>query len=253
MTGSQLIDAYLGEVAAALPGPARVRNDIVAELRSGLFDAADAHGCAGLPPALAAEAAIREFGDPGQIAAGFRPELAARQARHLAFTLIATGPLIGLLWAAAARASHIGIRSAPPWHWAGVPPASPVVFPLAGAAFVITVWTALFTVAATGRLTRWLPVQHRQHHGSRCRIRRGGRRHGHIRPSRQRAHQRASPACPGTRRRRGTGQPDPVHPRQTRRPPLPVVPREARLSPMSGGRPRASPRGTSYSRTSVAR
>jgi hypothetical protein len=161
MTGNQLIDAYLGEVAAALPGPARVRNDIVAELRSGLFDAADAHGCAGLPPALAAEAAIREFGDPGQIAAGFRPELAARQARHLAFTLIATGPLIGLLWAAAARASHIGIRSAPPWHWAGVPPASPVVFPLAGAAFVITVWTALFTVAATGRLTRWLPVQPR--------------------------------------------------------------------------------------------
>jgi HAAS len=161
MTGSPLIDAYLGEVAAALPGPARLRNDIVAELRSGLLDAADAHGSAGLPPAPAAEAAIREFGSPGQIAAGFRPELAARQARLLAFTLIATGPLIGLLWAAAARASHIGIRPAPPWHWAGVPPASPAVFPAVGAAFVITVWTALFTVAATGRLTRWLPIQPR--------------------------------------------------------------------------------------------
>jgi hypothetical protein len=32
-----------------------------------------------------------------------------------------------------------------------------VAFPLAAAAIAITVWTALFTVAATGRLARWLP------------------------------------------------------------------------------------------------
>ncbi|HUY48606.1 MAG TPA: permease prefix domain 1-containing protein [Streptosporangiaceae bacterium] len=157
MTGSQQIDAYLSEVAAALPGPARTRRDIVAELRSGLLDAADAHRSTGLQPAPVAEAAIREFGDPRQVAAGFRPELAACQARRLAVTLLATGPLIGLLWAAAAVASHIGIRHAPPWQWAGVPPTSLIAFPLAAAAFLITVWTALFTIAATGRLARWLP------------------------------------------------------------------------------------------------
>ena len=155
--GGPLIEDYLGQVAAALPGPARARHDILAELRSGLQDAADAHHSAGLPAARAAEAAIGEFGDPGQVAAGFRSELALSQARRLALTLVATGPLIGLLWAAAARDSHLGISHAPPWHWAGAPPGSPAMFPLAGAALLVTVWAALVTVAATGRLTRWLP------------------------------------------------------------------------------------------------
>lgn len=161
MTGSPLIDTYLGEVAAALPGPARARRDIIAELRSGLLDAADAHRAADLPADQAAEAAVGEFGDPRQIAAAFRPELAARQARRVTVTLITTGPLIGLLWATAASASHIGIRHAPPWQWASAPPASPVAFPLAAAAFLIVVWTALFTMAATGPLTRWFPASAR--------------------------------------------------------------------------------------------
>src|SRR5690242_19946433 len=39
MTGGRRIDGYLSEVAAALPGPARARDDIIAELRSGLLDA----------------------------------------------------------------------------------------------------------------------------------------------------------------------------------------------------------------------
>jgi Epoxide hydrolase N terminus/HAAS len=97
MTSGQVIDAYLGEVAAALTGPPRARADIVAELRSGLLDAADAHRSAGLAAAPAAEAAIGEFGDPRQVAAAFRPELTLTQARRLALTLVATGPLIGLL------------------------------------------------------------------------------------------------------------------------------------------------------------
>lgn len=153
----ELVNGYLGEIAARLPGPARVRAGIIAELRGGLLDAADAHRDAGLPADGAADAAIREFGDPGLVAGAFRPGLATRQARRLALTLLATGPLIGLLWAATAVASHVGIRNAPPWQWAGAPPGSLVVFPLAAAAFAVAVWTAVFTVAATGRLTRWLP------------------------------------------------------------------------------------------------
>jgi hypothetical protein len=50
---------------------------IVAELRSGLLNAADAHRSAGLPPTQAALAEIREFGDPAQVAGGFRAEIAA--------------------------------------------------------------------------------------------------------------------------------------------------------------------------------
>jgi hypothetical protein len=161
MTGSPRIEAYLSEVAAALPGPARARDDIVAELRGGLLDAADGYRAAGHPPGEAAAAAAAEFGDPGQVAAAFSPELAARQARRLVLTLITTGPLIGLLWAAAATASHVGIRHAPPWQWRGMPPASLIAVPMFGAVLLTLACAALFTLAATGRLTRWLPTRPR--------------------------------------------------------------------------------------------
>jgi hypothetical protein len=153
----QAVESYLADVAARLTGPGRSHAGIVAELRAGLLDAIDTYRSAGLPPAEAAAAALTEFGDPRQVAAAFRPELAARSARRTALTLAATGPMIGLLWTAAAEASHIGVRHAPPWQWASAPPGSLVAFPLVAAALAVTVWAALFTVAATGRLTRWLP------------------------------------------------------------------------------------------------
>lgn len=157
MKASPAIDAYLRNVAGSMPGPARARRDIMAELRSGLLDATDAHRSAGLSADAATEAAITEFGDPRQVADAFRPHLATKQARRVALTLIPTGPLIGLLWALAAAASHIAIRQAPPWQWAGAPPGSPEAFPLALAAVMIAIWAGLISIAAAGPLTRWLP------------------------------------------------------------------------------------------------
>jgi hypothetical protein len=154
--GHQLVEDYLAEVGARLPGPGRERAGIIAELRGGLLDAVDAYRDGGLSAPDAAAAAIGEFGDPGRIAAAFGPGLALSQARRVALTLLVTGPLVGLLWGTAATASHIGSRHVPPWHWVGALPGSLMVFPLA-AAIAIAVWTALFTVAATGRATRWLP------------------------------------------------------------------------------------------------
>ena len=161
MTDSPPIDAYLRQVSATMPGPAHARRDILAELRSGLLDAVDVHRSAGLPADAAAEAAITEFGDPRQVTDAFRPHLAMVHARRVALTLLATGPLVGLLWTAAALASHIAIRNAPPWQWASAPPLSPAVFPAIGAALLIVVWSALATVAATGKLARWLPASPR--------------------------------------------------------------------------------------------
>jgi hypothetical protein len=165
----QLVEDYLAAVGARLPGPGRERAGIIAELRGGLLDAADAHRDAGLAALGAADAAdadadadadaaaaIGEFGDPGRIAAAFGPGLALSQARRVALTLLVTGPLVGLLWGTAATAGHIGSRHVPPWQWVGALPGSLMVFPLA-AAITIAVWTALFTIAATGRATRWLP------------------------------------------------------------------------------------------------
>ena len=161
MTSDSAVGDYLRALAASLPGPARARSDVLAELHAGLLDAIDTHRSAGLTADAATNAAIAEFGDPRQVADAFRPHLAMTQARRVALALVATGPPIGLLWITAALASHIAIRHGPPWQWPGAPPLSPAIFPVIGAALMITVWSALATVAATGRLSRWLPASAR--------------------------------------------------------------------------------------------
>jgi hypothetical protein len=157
MSAGRTVPSYLDEISARLPGSGRVRAGIVAELHAGLLDAIDACQAAGLVPDQAAAAAMREFGDPADIAAAFGPELGARHARSTALTLVTTGPVIGLLWTVAGLASHLGIHGTAPWDWAGAPPGAPVFFPLAVVILAVTVWAALLAVAATGRLTRWLP------------------------------------------------------------------------------------------------
>ena len=160
--GDVPVDGYLAEVTARLPGPARARAGIVAELRSGLLDATDAHRSAGLPPAEAALAAIAEFGDPAQVSAGFRAEIAASQARRAAIALLVTGPLVGLLWIATAAASHLRAGPVLGGHWAAPFPGMGVGIYLVAAAAGVTAWGALAGIAATGRLTRWLPTRPRQ-------------------------------------------------------------------------------------------
>jgi hypothetical protein len=156
------VESYLAEVTARLPGPARAHADIVAELRSGLVDATHAHRSAGLPPSQAALAAIREFGDPAQVATGFRAEIAASQARRAAVTLLVTGPLVGLLWIATAAASHLRIGLTLPWQWTSQPPGLGVGIYLVAAAAGITAWAAMLSIASTGQLTRWLPTRPRR-------------------------------------------------------------------------------------------
>jgi Transcriptional regulator PadR-like family len=127
------------------------------ELRSGLMDAADARQSAGLARCAAEQAAVSEFGDPGQVARGFRQELAACQARRVATALLASGPVTGLLWIATARASHLTIRLAPPWQEGGLPAGLPAGIMLVAAAVAVTACAAVLGIATTGRLTRWLP------------------------------------------------------------------------------------------------
>jgi hypothetical protein len=107
-------------------------------------------------------AAISEFGDPGQVADGFRAELAARTARRVSMSLVTAGPLVGLLWMAAALASQLGMRLAPPWRWPDLSPALSLGSHLVVVVIVAAAWAALAAVAATGRLTRWLPARPRR-------------------------------------------------------------------------------------------
>lgn len=156
------IERYLAEIAVRLPGPRRARAGVVAELRSGLMDAADAHLSAGLPAGQAEQAAVAEFGDPARIARGFRGELAARQARCVAAAVLASGPVTGLLWLAAARASHLTIGLGMPSQHGGVPLGLRGGIPLLAAAVAITACAALLGIFTTGRLSRWLPYRPRR-------------------------------------------------------------------------------------------
>jgi HAAS len=152
------VERYLTEVSARLPGSPRANSGIVAELRSGLADATDAHCAAGLTAPEAAAAAIDEFGDPADVADGFRAEIAAGLARRCAVAVLVTGPLVGVLWLVTAVASHL----TPHLQWADLPPGLQVGVPLVGIAAGVTACGALFGIAATGRLTRWLPALPRQ-------------------------------------------------------------------------------------------
>jgi len=161
MTRDPAVEAYLRAAADHMPGPRLARADILAELRSGLLDAIDAKRAAGLPEQAATEAAITEFGNPREVASGFRPHLAMIQARRTALAIAATGPLVGSLWAAAALASHIRLRHAPPWEWPGAPPLSAAAFPAIAATLLILIMSTVIAIATTGTLSRWLPASPR--------------------------------------------------------------------------------------------
>jgi hypothetical protein len=134
----------------------------VAELRSGLLDATDSYEETGLPPAEAVQAAIREFGDPGLVADGFRTEIAASHARRVAMVLLVSGPLVGLLWLATAVSSHPAVRVAAFWHWTTLPAGLGAGIQLVAVAVAVTASAGALGIASTGRLSRWLPAAPRR-------------------------------------------------------------------------------------------
>ena len=139
----EVVDAYLAGVGRLLPGPRRLSAAVLAEMREDLLDATSDRATVAATPVQAAYEAVRDFGDAPAIAAALRPELAARQARRCGLALLATGPVVGACWLAAALAAHHGASLR--WLLLLV---APVIAVGAGA-------TGL-TVATTGPLTRWL-------------------------------------------------------------------------------------------------
>jgi hypothetical protein len=157
----RLLEGWLAAVAAHLPGLTRTRQAIVAELRDGLLEAVDLHQTRGLAPVPAAQATLAEFGDPSQVAQAFAPELAVVHARRVALTLARTGPLLGVLWLTALLASPLSkpllADSLAPWRWHWLP--GPWAgLPLLGLVLLVGIPAAVLAVAATGHLSRWLPI-----------------------------------------------------------------------------------------------
>jgi hypothetical protein len=101
MSGSDMIDAYVAQLAARLPEP------IVAELADGLRTTYEYHLRRGLGAEEAARASVAEFGEPATVLAAF---VAANPARGAARSLLIAGPVIGGAWAAVLLSRHA-------WDW----------------------------------------------------------------------------------------------------------------------------------------
>lgn len=87
----------VAEVDRRLVGPRGARADMVAEIRDGLTDAADAYVQAGLSPDEAEQRAVADFGPPGPVAALLQDELAlgaGRRAAWLTIVVLAVQPLV---------------------------------------------------------------------------------------------------------------------------------------------------------------
>lgn len=133
------VTTYAATLTAALHGPPRKKSRMVAEISDGLSDTVAAYTRDGRP----AEQAVRDFGTPAELVPACQRELTIAQARRTAGAIALTGPLLIACWYAL-------------WTVDGVLPRTALVLAihLAGIAAVL----AALALAATGRLSRWLPT-----------------------------------------------------------------------------------------------
>lgn len=139
------VAAYLDDIAARIPRWRHARRALLAELADGLDDAVAHYQARGLALDAAADQAVNDCGPAAEVAAAFSETLAGHQARHTALTLLATGPLLGALWLAAAT-----------------PDFSPTTLllghPLIGVLVTLAALAAGLTIGLTGRAAPWLAV-----------------------------------------------------------------------------------------------
>lgn len=129
MASHHLIDTYLLALARRLPA------DTVDELADGLSETYQRYRSSGLEEHAAVQAAIAEFGAPEEVIAAFVRQAPGRRA---AWTLLCSGPIVGLCWGTTLIVDHA-------WTWP-VPAGLRTAF---GATLLAVI--AMLALAATGR------------------------------------------------------------------------------------------------------
>lgn len=127
MAEASVITDYLTALSAQLPAP------VVEELADGLDQTCQRYLNQGLTPAVAARAAVAEFGAPEVILAHFTRLSPARQAAR---RLLASGPVVGGCWATALITGRA-------WSWP-VPVAARLLLGIALAGIIGLLATAAF-------------------------------------------------------------------------------------------------------------
>ncbi|TDB69771.1 permease prefix domain 1-containing protein, partial [Micromonospora sp. KC721] len=145
MWGSErVLEERLGELNGRLRGPARLKAELLVELRHALTDAAEAYREGGLTPAEAARRAVAEFGTAAQLAPAYQAELGAAALRGLSVRALVVAAVLVIAGDLTWQGSS----------WSGGPP-PPEAYRLLSAS-VNVVWLAVagFSLAALA-VGRW--------------------------------------------------------------------------------------------------
>jgi hypothetical protein len=92
------IEAYVHALARVLPGPRRMRAELLRELADGLDDAAEAYARAGLSRRQAEAKAVGDCGRVDDVAPCYRRELVAATSRRTAMLVALSMPATVLAW-----------------------------------------------------------------------------------------------------------------------------------------------------------
>lgn len=98
MAGTGLIDDYVTALDRRLRGPDHVKDDLLAEARDSLHDAADAHRHSGLTEEAAQRRALAEFGPVAAIAREYQGLLGLAHGARTLRTVMLVLPLAHLMW-----------------------------------------------------------------------------------------------------------------------------------------------------------
>ncbi|MEH1014136.1 permease prefix domain 1-containing protein [Micromonospora sp. CPCC 206060] len=127
---SSIVDEYVRTLDRRLRGPARLRSDLVHEVRDSLADAVEAYTRAGMDGRAAQRRAVAEFGDPAELAPAYQRELAAAALRVLSVRVVAVAGVLtvagdltwrGSSWSDGPRppAGYLLLSASLNWLWVG--------------------------------------------------------------------------------------------------------------------------------------
>jgi hypothetical protein len=147
MVDHPLIDGYLSDLAAAMPGPARWRQSVLDEARDSLLEAMETHLRIAADPSEAARQMIGEYGPVPVVVAAFVPEAAAQRAKYAGLFMFLAMPALAELW-------YVAVHLHPAIDWHGGNAAVRVAGVLLGISVAIALFGSLGSIVCATRSRR---------------------------------------------------------------------------------------------------
>ena len=142
-----MIERYVADLSARLPGPRRWRAGVLDEVRDSLLEGMRAHSGAAGDPAAAALRAVAEHGPADQVARAYAPELAAAWTRRAGRLVLGIIPATAIVW-------NVALRMGPPSRWHPSGTGLHLAATLIASGVGLTLLCSTAALLGTGRLAR---------------------------------------------------------------------------------------------------